>query len=101
MTTESPATTTKIRPTGNLVLIQVVDMPKLTEGGLHIPESAKKEKREARVEAIGKEVTDKDEIHVGDVIVYGAYAGDEIEIDGGKFKLLQDKEVLAVVERVG
>ncbi len=89
----------EIKPIGERVLIKPVKAEERTKGGIYIPESAKEEKKEGEVVAVGKHKDGKDiELKPGDKIIYGGYSSDEIEVEGKKYIVLDFKDVLAKIE---
>jgi len=93
-----------LRPLGDRVLVKMVDAEATTKGGIILPDSAKEERAEGKVVAVGKGKVNDDgsiialEVKVGDMVLYGKYSGDEVKIDGDKHKILRESEILAVVE---
>lgn len=90
----------KIQPRGKWLLIKQVAEQKNSESGLSIPDSAEQEQRaQGTVEAVGTEIKD---IKTGDVIIYGAYAGEivKMRINGKEevYLLLHDDDVIAFVK---
>jgi len=88
-----------IKPIGERVLIKPAQEEEKTKGGIYIPESAKEEKKEGEVIAVGTTKDGKDlPLKKGDRILYGGYSSDEFEIDGEKYIILDFKDVLAKIE---
>jgi chaperonin GroES len=97
-----------IKPLGNRVLVKPLDSEEVTTSGIVLPDTMDKEKKaQGTVMALGfGDPVIKSGLKIGDVVVYGKYAGDEIEVtENGKkveYKILTvggDKdEVLAIVE---
>lgn len=88
-----------IRPLADRVLV----MPAKTEekiGGIIIPETASKEKpTQGVIVAVGNGTKDEPMIlKAGDNVLYGKYAGTEIELEGEKYLIMRQSDVLAVVE---
>jgi len=97
-------------PTGWRILIMPYTPPKVTKGGIEIPDEVLDRERLAinvgLVMAVGP-LAYKDENKFGneppwckksDWVMFGKYAGSRFSIDGGELRLLNDDEVLAVVE---
>ena len=85
-----------IEPIGERVLIRPIKTESKTKGGIYIPESAKEEKKEGEVIAVGKTKGGKPiELSKGDRILYGGYSSDEFEFDNQKYIMLDFKDVLA------
>jgi chaperonin GroES len=95
----------KIRPLGDKVLVEVLEAEGKTKGGIILPDTAKEEKTEGKVIAVGGgKVLESGkvqplEVKKGDRVIFGKYAGDEILIDGKKHKVLKENEILAVFEK--
>ncbi len=89
----------KLRPIEDHVVVKLETAAKeKTIGGIIIPDSAKEKPQMAEVIAVG---TDEDLIKivkVGDKVLYGKYAGTEIEVEGEKFLILSKSDILAIVE---
>ena len=94
----------KIRPLGEKVLVKLLQSEEKTKGGIILPDTAKEEKAEGQVVAVGtgkKLDTGKVqplEVKKGDRVIFGKYAGDEVIIDGEKHKILKEEEILAIFE---
>jgi len=92
-----------IRPLGNKVLIEVLEAEEKTKGGIILPDTAKEEKAEGKIIAVGSGKRLKSggiqpfEVKKGERVLFGKYAGDEIKIDGKTHKILKEDEILAVV----
>lgn len=93
-----------VRPLGDKVLVEVLEAEEKTKGGIILPDTAKEEKTEGKIIAVGKGKVADDgkliapEVKVGEKVLFGKYAGDEIVIDGKKHKILRESEILAVFE---
>ncbi len=89
------ATKPKLVPIGErVVLVRDVDADK-TEGGIVIPNAAKEKKYQGRVTAVGEGEKVVKALQVGDVVIFGTYAGTEIEVDGDAMLIVGLEEVLA------
>lgn len=94
----------KIRPLGDKILVKVLEAEEKTKGGIILPDTAKEEKTEGKVVAVGLGKMLESgkiqalEVKKGDRVIFGKYAGDEIVIDGDKHKILKESEILAVCE---
>ena len=95
----------KIRPLGDKILVEVLEAEEKTKGGIILPDTAKEEKTEGKVIAVGSgKVLESGkvqpiEVKKGDRVLYNKYAGDEILIDGKKHRVLKESEVLAIFEK--
>ena len=89
----------KIVPIGERVLIKPKKTEEKTAGGIYIPDSAKEDRKEGEVVAVGKGKDGKDlPLKRGDMILYGGYSSEEFEIDGEKYIILDFKDVIAKIE---
>ncbi|MBI2576947.1 co-chaperone GroES [Candidatus Woesearchaeota archaeon] len=85
-----------ITPIGERVLIKPMKEEERTKGGIYIPESAKEEKKEGEVIAVGTTKEGKElPLKKGDKILYGGYSSDDFKVDGEKYIILEFKDVLA------
>ena len=90
----------KLKPLADRVLIQPTAAEEVTASGIIIPDSAKEKPLRGTVVAVGNGTKDEEMIlKSGDEVLYGKYAGTEIEIDGDKLLIMRQNEVLAVVEK--
>lgn len=95
----------KVRPLGDKVLVEVLEAEEKTKGGIILPDTAKEEKTEGKVIAVGGgKVLESGkvqplEVKRGDRVIFGKYAGDEILIDGKKHKILKENEILAIFDK--
>jgi len=93
-----------VRPLGDKVLVELLEAEEKTKGGIILPDSAKEEKSEGKIVAVGKGKVGEDgkvtplEVKKGEKVIFGKYSGDEIIIDGKKNKILRESEILAVFE---
>ena len=89
----------KIKPLADRVLILPTKAEEVTMAGIIIPDSAKEKPLRGKVVAAGNGTKDEEMIlKENDTVLYGKYAGQEIEIDGEKYLIMRQSDVLAVVE---
>ena len=68
-------------------------------GGIIIPDTAKEKPQRGKVVAVGNGTKDEEMVlKVGDEVLYGKYAGTELENEGEKYLMMRQSDVLAVVE---
>ena len=80
------------------VLIEPVAAEEVTMSGIIIPDSAKEKPLKGKVLAVGNGTKDEEMVlKVGDTVLYGKYAGTEIEIEGEKYLMMRQSDVLAIV----
>ena len=88
----------KIQPLADRVLIKPAAAEEKTIGGIIIPDSAKEKPLRGEVLAVGNGTKDEEMVlKVGDQVLYGKYAGTELEVDGEKYIIMRQSDVLAVV----
>ncbi|OGY50516.1 MAG: co-chaperone GroES [Candidatus Buchananbacteria bacterium RIFCSPHIGHO2_02_FULL_56_16] len=89
----------KLKPLGNRVVVEPLTEEETTKSGIILPETVDKEKKaEGKVIAIGDgEKITKLGLKVGDRVLFGKYAGEEVTVEEVDYKILSDEDVLAVV----
>jgi chaperonin GroES len=87
-----------IKPLADRVLIRAAAAEEKTIGGIIIPDSAKEKPLKGEVIAVGQGTKDEEMIlKAGDQVLYGKYAGTEIELEGEKFLIMRQSDVLAIL----
>ncbi len=87
-----------IKPLGDRVLIQPTAAEEVTMAGIIIPDSAKEKPLRGKVLAAGNGTKDEEMLlNEGDEVLYGKYAGTEIEFEGEKYLIMRQSDVLAVI----
>lgn len=87
-----------IKPLADRVLILPMAAEEKTIGGIIIPDTAKEKPLQGKVVAIGNGTKDEEMvIAVGDQVLYGKYAGTEIEFEGEKYLIMRQSDVLAIL----
>ncbi len=88
-----------IRPLSDRVLIEPTAAEEVTMSGIIIPDSAKEKPLKGKVLAVGNGTKDEPMIlKAGDTVLYGKYAGTEIEYEGVKYLMMRQNDVLAIVD---
>lgn len=83
-----------LRPLGRRVLV-VRDAPTtVTEGGLHIPAQAQDDTMRGTICAVGSEA---DLVSVGERVMFAKRAGVDVELDGEKYLLLREEDIIGVL----
>lgn len=89
----------KLKPLADRVLIQPTAAEEVTAAGIIIPDSAKEKPLRGTVIAAGNGTKDEEMVlKEGDKVLYGKYAGTELDLDGEKVLIMRQNEVLAVIE---
>ncbi len=88
----------KVKPLADRVLIEPMEAEEKTTSGIYIPDTAKEKPQKGTIIAVGAGTKDVNmEVKVGDVVLYGKYAGTEITIDGKDYLIMKQSDILAVI----
>ena len=88
----------KIKPLADRVLVLPAPAEEKTIGGIIIPDSAKEKPLKGKVIAIGNGTKDEERVvKPDDTVLYGKYAGTEIELDGEKYLIMKQSDILAIL----
>lgn len=88
----------KIQPLADRVLIEPAAAEEKTVGGIIIPDTAKEKPLQGKVVAVGKGTKDEEMVlKAGDTVLYGKYAGTELEFEGQKYLVMRQSDVVAVI----
>ncbi|HGG59753.1 MAG TPA: co-chaperone GroES [Gammaproteobacteria bacterium] len=94
----------KIRPLHDRVVIKRVEEERTTAGGIVIPDSAAEKPDRGEVIAVGNgKITDSGDVRaldlkVGDVVLFGKYAGTTVKVDDEELLVMKEDDVIAVIE---
>ena len=93
----------KLKPLADRVVLKMVESEETTKSGIILTGSAKEKPQVAEVIAVGPGgvVEGKDvimEVEVGDHVIMSKYSGTEVKIDGEKYTICRQSDVLAIVE---
>ncbi len=87
----------KLQPLDDRVLVEFGgEKEERTRSGLIIPDTAKEKPREGVVVAVGTDEDLQTKVKVGDKILFAKYGGEEIQLDGKDFRIVQRSDILAV-----
>ncbi len=87
-----------IKPLADRVLIKPTPAEERTLSGIIIPDSAKEKPLRGTVLAAGNGTKDEEMIvKEGDKVLYGKYAGTEIELEGEKYLIMRQSDILAII----
>ena len=87
-----------IKPLSDRVLIAPAAAEEKTIGGIIIPDTAKEKPLKGQVVAVGNGTKDEEMVlKVGDTVLYGKYAGTELEVEGEKYLIMRQSDVVAVL----
>lgn len=87
----------KLQPLDDRVLVMPEDeKEEKTAGGLYIPDTAKEKPRTGIVVAVGTDEDLREKIKEGNRIIFAKYGGEEINLDGKEYRIVQRNDILAV-----
>lgn len=87
-----------IKPLADRVLVRPAAAEEKTVGGIIIPDTAKEKPLKGEVIAVGNGTKDEDMIvKAKDQVLYGKYAGTEIELDGETYLIMRQSDILAII----
>lgn len=93
-----------LRPIGDKVVVEVFEEEEKTAGGIYLPDTAKKKPQEGRVVAVGPGRVLQDgtrapmSVKVGDRVIFSKYGGNEVEVDGKEYVILDEDQIYAIRE---
>jgi len=93
----------RVRPLDDRVVVEPLEAEEKTSGGILLPDTAKQKPQRGRVLAVGPgKLNDtgnrlKVAVTVGDEVLYGRYAGNDIEVGGREVKIMRESDILAKV----
>lgn len=87
-----------IKPLADRVLVKPAAAEEKTVSGIIIPDSAKEKPLKGEVIAVGNGTKDEEMVlKAGDTVLYSKYAGTEIELEGEKYIIMRQNDVLAII----
>ena len=95
---------TNLRPLDDRVVLKVLDAEEMSSGGILLPDTAQEKPQRGKVTAVGDGRLSKDgsritpDVKKGDVVLFGKYAGSDVQVAGEDYKILRENEILAKVE---
>ncbi len=94
----------KVKPLDDRVLVEQCEAEEVTTGGIVLPDAAQEKPQRGKVIAVGPgRLLDSGErgkpsVKVGNEVFYGKYAGSDVEMDGNKYVILKENDILAIIE---
>jgi chaperonin GroES len=87
-----------IKPLADRVLVEPAAAEEKTAGGIIIPDTAKEKPMKGTVAAVGEGKKDEPiTVKVGDLVLYGKYAGTEISVEGKDYLIMRESDIYAVI----
>ena len=88
-----------IKPLADRVIIAPAEAEQKTAGGIIIPDTAKEKPQKGEVIAVGPGKKDEPmTLKVGNKVLYGKYAGTELNVDGENYLIMRESDVLAILK---
>jgi chaperonin GroES len=93
-----------LKPIGDKIIVEVVDEPQTSTGGIILPDTAKEKSQRGKVIAVGAGRTLDSgqkvalEVKVGDIVVYAKYGGTEFKLGNQELMILSERDIHAIVE---
>jgi chaperonin GroES len=94
----------KLRPLADRVIVRQSEAEEKTKTGIVLPDTAKEKPTKGKVIAVGPgKLDDKGKrmelgVRAGDTVYYGKYSGTDVEVNGEKFVILRESDLLGVLE---
>ena len=94
----------KLKPLADRVIVKQTEAEAKTASGIYLPDAAKEKPTKGKVISVGPGKLDEEgkrmepNVKAGDVVYYGKYAGTEVEVNGEKFVILRESDLLGVLE---
>jgi chaperonin GroES len=98
------ASSTKLKPLGDRVVIKPTPREEMTKSGIVLPDTAKEKPQEGEILAVGPGAFDSEgkrqpiDVSVGQKVLYAKYAGTEFKVDDDELLIVSQKDILAIVE---
>ncbi len=98
------ASSTKLRPLGDRVVIKPTPREEMTKSGIVLPDTAKEKPQEGVILSVGPGrflddgTREKMDVKKGDRVLYAKYAGTEFKVESDELLILSQKDILAIVE---
>jgi chaperonin GroES len=87
-----------IKPLADRVVVEPAPAETKTASGLIIPDTAQEKPQQGKIVAVGNGKKDEPmTVKVGDMVLYGKFAGTEVKLDGGDYLIMRESDILAIV----
>ncbi len=94
----------KVKPLQDRVIVKRIEEEETTKGGIIIPDTAKEKPIEGEVVAVGGgKLLDTGkkqplEVKKGDKVLFGKYAGTDIQVEGEEHLIMREDDIIAIIE---
>ncbi len=87
-----------VKPLADRVIVEPAPAEEKTASGIIIPDTAKEKPMKGKIVAVGSGKKDESlTVKVGDQVLYGKYAGTEIQIDGKDYLIMRESDIYAII----
>ncbi len=92
-----------LKPLADRLVVEPTEQEEITASGIYVPETAKEKPQEGKVLAVGPGRKDDDgkriemDVKKGDKVLYAKYAGTEVKLEGNKYLILKESDILAIL----
>jgi chaperonin GroES len=96
--------TLNLKPLGDRLIVEPTESEEVTASGIILPETAKERPQQGKVLAAGPGRRDEDgkriemDVKAGDIVLFAKYSGTEVKMEGKKYLIFKESDVLAIVE---
>jgi chaperonin GroES len=93
-----------LKPLGDRLIVEPIEQEEVTASGIVLPETAKEKPMQGKVLAVGPGARKEDgsrvamDVSKSDTVLYAKYAGTEVKIEGKKYLILKETDILAIVQ---
>lgn len=94
----------KLKPLADRVIVKQMEAEEKTASGIYLPDAAKEKPTKGKIVAVGPGKADDNgkvmalSVEAGDTVYYGKYSGTEVEVNGEKYVILRESDLLGVLE---
>ena len=87
-----------LKPLDDRIVVKPSEAEQTTASGLVIPDTAKEKPQKGTVVAVGNGKKDEPlTVKVGDIVLYGKYAGTELKLEGKDYLIMREDDILAII----
>lgn len=88
-----------IKPINDRVVVKPAPAEEKTQGGIIIPDTAKEKPQRGEVVAAGPgKEGNLMTVKVGDIVLYGKYAGQQVTLDGQDYLIMREDDILVILD---
>jgi chaperonin GroES len=93
-----------LTPLHDRVIVKASEPEEVSKGGIIIPDTAKEKPMQGEIVAVGNGKQNDDgkvtplQVKIGDKVLYGKYAGTEINMEGNEFLIMREADIFAIIK---